>query len=328
MPQVMVTGAAGYVGSIVVQALKKSGYDILGIDNLARGHRAAIDEDMTFYRVNAGDSDAIDRIMQQSPIDAVVHLAGYAQAGESVTDPGLYYANNVRDGITLLECMRRNNVASIVFSSSAAVYGVPDRSPITEDQARAPINPYGQSKAWMEFVLESYAMSHDFQVVSLRYFNAAGAVGPLGEDHRPETHLIPNAIRVALEMDTELAIFGDDYPTPDGTAVRDYVHVADIARAHVQCLEALGQLPLLAYNIGTGRGYSVKEVVDMVERVALTSVPTRMEPRRPGDPPELVADATALQTDVGWQPELSGLDQIVKDAFRWHRDHERGYPGA
>ena len=162
----------------------------------------------------------------------------------------------------------------------------------------------------------------------LRYFNAAGAVGPLGEDHRPETHLIPNAIRVALEVDSELAIFGDDYPTPDGTAVRDYVHVGDIASAHVQCLEALGELPLLAYNVGTGRGYSVREVVDMVERVALETVRVRMEQRRPGDPPELVADASALQRDLGWEPRLSGLDQIVKDAFRWHRDHERGYPGS
>ena len=328
MPQVMVTGAAGYIGSVVVQALLRSGYDILGIDNLTRGHRAAIDEGMTFYRVSSGDSTAVERIMEQSPVDAVVHLAGYAQAAESMADPGLYYANNLRDGLTLLESMRRCNISKIVFSSSAAVYGVPDHTPITEEHTIAPINPYGQSKAWMESVLGSYAQSHGFQVVSLRYFNAAGAAGPLGEDHRPETHLIPNAINVALELEPELAIFGDDFPTPDGTAVRDYVHVTDIARAHVQCLEALGHLPRIAYNVGTGRGYSVKEVVDMVERVALTSVPVRVEPRRPGDPPELVADATALHTDVGWQPELSSLDQIVKDAFRWHRDHERGYPGG
>ncbi len=328
MPQVMVTGAAGFIGSIVVQALRDSGYDILGIDNLARGHRAAIDEGITFYRVNAGDYDALDRILQQSPVDAVVHLAGYIQASESMADPGLYYSNNVRDGISLLECMRRNGVTKMVFSSSAAVYGVPHSTPITEDHAIAPISPYGQSKAWMESVLESYARSHDLQTVSLRFFNAAGAVGRLGEDHRPETHLIPNAIRVALRVDPELALFGDDYPTPDGTAIRDYVHVADIARAHVLCLEALGELPSLAYNVGTGRGYSNKEVVDMVERVSLESIPTRIEPRRPGDPPELVADATALQTDLGWTPQMSALDQIVKDAFRWHRDHERGYPGS
>ncbi len=328
MPQVMVTGVAGYIGSIVAQELKLSGYDVLGIDNLSKGHRAAIGEDMTFYRVNTGDYDAIDRILQQSPVDAVVHLAGYAQVGESVADPGPYYANNIRDDITLLECMRHNKISRVVFSSSAAVYGVPKSTPIREDHALGPINPYGQTKAWMESALESYSRSHGFQAVSLRYFNAAGAVGPLGEDHRPETHLIPNAIRVALEVDRELAIFGDDYPTPDGTAVRDYVHVADIARAHVQCLEALGQLPMLAYNVGTSRGYSVKEVVDMVERVSLESVPVRIEARRPGDPPELVADASALQRDLGWKPELSALDQIVKDAFRWHRDHERGYPGG
>lgn len=328
MPQVMVTGAAGYIGSVVVRALLSGGYDILGIDDLSRGHRAAIDEGITFYRVRAGDYEAIDRILQQSPVDAVVHLAAVSQAAESMADPGLYYANNVRDGISLLECMRRNSITKIVFTSSAAVYGVPDSTPITEDHALAPINPYGQSKAWMESVLESYAASHDFKVVSLRFFNAAGASGPLGEDHRPETHLIPNAIRVALKVEPEMAIFGDDYPTPDGTAVRDFVHVSDVANAHVQCLAALGDLPRLAYNVGTGRGYSVKEVVEMVERVSLETVPVRIEPRRPGDPPELVADSSALQTDLGWKPELSALDQIVKDAFRWHRDHERGYLGG
>lgn len=328
MPQVMVTGVGGYIGSIVVQALMQRGYDILGIDTLARGHRAAIAEGMTFYRVSAGDSDAIDRLLEQSPVDAVVHLAGYIQTAESISDPGLYYANNVRDGISLLESMRRCGVRKIVYSSSAAVYGVPEHTPIREDHAIAPINPYGHTKAWMEAVLASYAQAHEFDVVSLRYFNAAGAVGRLGEDHRPETHLIPSAIRVAMELDQELAIFGDDYPTPDGTAIRDYVHVSDIAQAHVQCLEALGELPRLAYNVGTGRGYSVKEVIDMVERVALASVPVRIEPRRPGDPPELVADASALEADLGWKPQLSALDQIVKDAFRWHRDHEQGYPGG
>ena len=328
MPQVMVTGAAGYIGSIVVQALMRDGYDILGIDDLSRGHRAAIDEGMTFYRIRAGDYDGIERILQGSPVDAVVHLAGYAQAGESVTDPGLYYANNVRDGVSLLECMRRNGIRDIVFSSSAAVYGVPAAVPITEDQPRAPINPYGQTKAWMEHALEAYAGAYGFRAVSLRFFNAAGASGPLGEDHRPETHLIPNAIRVAMKIDAELALYGDDYPTPDGTAIRDYVHVADLAAAHTQALQALGELPRLAYNVGSGRGYSVREVVDMVERVALDPVPVRVEPRRAGDPPELVADSTALQTDLGWKPELSALDQIVKDAFRWHRDHPHGYTGG
>ena len=328
MPRVMVTGAAGYIGSVVVQALLRNGYDILGIDNLSRGHRAAIDESMTFYRVSAGDTAALERIFDQSPVDAIVHLAGYAQAAESVVDPGLYYANNLRDGIAFLECMRRSNVNKIVFSSSAAVYGAAERTPIPEDHPIAPINPYGQSKALMESALASYAKAYGLECVSLRYFNAAGASGPLGEDHRPETHLIPSAIQVSLGVHPELAIFGDDFPTPDGTAVRDYVHVADIAQAHVQTLEALGHLPKSAYNVGTGTGYSVKEVVDMVERVSLAPVPVRVEPRRPGDPPELVADSTALQTDLGWKPELSALDQLVKDAFRWHRAHVHGYPGA
>lgn len=328
MPQVMVTGAAGYIGSIVVQALMREGYDVLGIDDMSRGHRAAVDEAMTFYRVRTGDHDAISRIMGQSPIDAVLHLAGYSRVAESIADPGPYYANNIRDGITLLECMRENGITKMVFSSSAAVYGVPERTPITEDQAIAPIHPYGQTKAWMEAALEAYASNHGFHAVSLRYFNAAGASGPLGEDHRPETHLIPSAIRVTLGSEPELAVFGDDYPTPDGTAIRDYVHVADVAKAHVQALKALGELPRLAYNLGTGRGHSVREVVDMVARVALDAVPVRIEPRRAGDPPELVADASAVQRDLGWEPEMSALEQIIKDAYRWHRDHERGYPGA
>ncbi len=328
MPQVMVTGAAGYIGSIVVQALMQGGYDVLGIDDMSRGHRAAVDESMTFYRVRTGDHDAIARIMDRSPVDAVVHMAGYSQVGESVADPGLYYSNNIRDDLTLLECMREYGITRMVFSSSAAVYGVPESTPIAEDQAIAPINPYGQTKAWMEAALESYVNALGFQAVALRYFNAAGAHGPLGEDHRPETHLIPSAINVALGIEPELAIFGDDYPTPDGTAIRDYVHVVDIARAHVQSLEALGELPRIAYNLGTGQGHSVKEVVDMVSRVSLERVPVRIEPRRPGDPPELVADPSAVKRDLGWEPEMSALDQIVKDAFRWHRDHEHGYPGG
>ena len=262
----------------------RDGYDVLGIDDMSRGHRAAIDEGITFYRVRTGDHDAVARIMDRSPIDAVVHLAGYSAVAESVASPGLYYANNIRDGITLLECMREHRITRMVFSSSAAVYGVPERTPITEDQAISPINPYGQTKAWMEAALEAFAGSHGFHSVSLRYFNAGGASGPLGEDHRPETHLIPNAIRVAMSGEPELAVFGDDYPTPDGTAIRDYVHVADIAKAHVQALEALGKLPRLAYNLGTGRGHSVREVIDMVERVALERVPVRIEPRRGGRP--------------------------------------------
>ncbi len=328
MPLIMVTGAAGFIGSVVTQALLKEGHEVLSVDNLSRGHRSAIFEGTTFFRISIGDGPALDKLFEQFKVDAVVHLAGLIQVGESVSDPDIYYANNLRDGLTLLESMHRCGVSKMIFSSSAAVYGVPNQTPIPEDHPIAPVNPYGDTKARMEEALAWYGEAYDFQSVSLRYFNAAGASGPIGEDHRPETHLIPNAINVALGKQHHLSLYGDDYPTPDGTAIRDYVHVEDIAQAHVQALGALGQLPRKAYNVGTGKGYSVREVIDIAARVCLEEIPVQVEPRRAGDPPELVADASALQTDLGWTPKFSTIEKMVQDAFRWHRDHENGYPGG
>ena len=328
MPLIMVTGAAGFIGSVVTQTLLKAGHEVLSVDNLSRGQRSAINEETTFFRISVGDGLAMDKLFEQFKVDAVIHLAGLIEVGESVSDPDLYYTNNLRDSLTLLESMHRSSVSKMIFSSSAAVYGVPDQTPIPEDHPIAPVNPYGDTKARIEAALLWYGQAYDFQSVSLRYFNAAGASGPVGEDHRPETHLIPNAINVALGKKDHLSLYGDDYPTPDGTAIRDYVHVEDIAQAHVQALGALGQLPRRAYNVGTGKGYSVREVIDMTARVCLEEIPVAVEPRRVGDPPELVAEVSALQTDLGWTPQYSTIEKMIQDAFRWHRDHVNGYPGG
>jgi UDP-glucose 4-epimerase len=328
VPLIMVTGAAGFIGSVVTQALLKEGNEVLSVDNLSRGHRAVISKETKFFRISVGDGLAMDKLFAQFKVDAVVHLAGLTQVGESVANPDLYYANNLRDGLTLLESMHRCGVSKMIFSSSAAVYGVPNQTPIREDHPIAPVNPYGDTKARMEEALAWYGEAYGFQSVSLRYFNAAGASGPVGEDHRPETHLIPNAINVALGKMDHLSLYGDDYPTPDGTAVRDYVHVEDIAQAHVRALGAIGELPRRAYNVGTGKGYSVREVIDVAARVCLADIPVQVESKRAGDPPELVADASALMADLGWTPQYSTIERMIQDAFRWHRDHENGYPGG
>ena len=326
MPLIMVTGAAGFIGSIVTQALLNEGIEVLSVDNLSRGNRLAIAEGATFYRISIGDGPALDTLFQQFKVDAVIHLAGFNQVSESVENPALYYSNNLRDGLTLLEAMHRCGISKMIFSSSAAVYGTPNQTPISEEHPIVPMNPYGDTKARMENALFWYGQAYGFQSVSLRYFNAAGASGLLGENHRPETHLIPNTINVAQGKLEYVSIYGDDYPTHDGTAIRDYVHVEDIAQAHIQTLAALEHLPRRAYNVGTGKGYSVREVIDMASRVCLADIPAQVMPRRVGDPPELVADASALQNDLGWTPKYSTIERIIQDAVRWHRDQDRDHP--
>ena len=293
MPLIMVTGAAGFIGSVVTQTLLDEGAEVVAVDNLSRGRRVAIAEGATFYRINVGDASALEKIFGQYKVDAVVHLAGFTQVGESVENPAPYYSNNLRDGLTLLETMNRCGISKMIFSSSAAVYGTPSQNPISEDQPIVPMNPYGSTKAVMENALTWYGEAYGFQSVSLRYFNAAGASGALGEMHQPETHLIPTAINVAQGKLDCLSIYGADYPTPDGTAIRDY---------------------------------SVREVVDMASRVCLADIPVEVLPRRAGDPPELVADSSALQTDLGWKPQVSSIERIIQDAYRWHRDQERLSP--
>ncbi len=324
--RILVTGGAGYIGSHAVRLFLARGHDVWVYDNLAVGHRAAVPRD----RLVVGDlaeEHRLDHALVQHRIEAVVHYAAFTYVGESVKEPGKYYQNNLVNTLRLMECLRRHGVGRFVFSSTAATYGVPARVPITEDEPQKPINPYGSSKLAVERALADYAAAYGWGFAALRYFNAAGAApdGAIGEDHDPETHLIPLAIQAATGHRPHLDVFGSDYPTPDGTCVRDYVHVDDLAEAHLLALEALRPGTQLRYNLGTGRGYSVREVVRTVEEVTGRPVPVREAPRRPGDPPELVASPERIRRELGWRPRYAELRPIVETAWNWHRTHPKGY---
>jgi UDP-glucose 4-epimerase len=324
--RILVTGGAGYIGSHAVKLFLARGHDVWVYDSLVMGHRQAVPAD----RLIVGDlseKDRLDHALIAYRIEAVVHFAAFAFVGESVKEPAKYYQNNVVNTLTLLEAMRRNRVERVVFSSTCATYGIPRKVPITEDEPQKPINPYGRTKLMIEQALTDYAEAYRFGVALLRYFNAAGAApdGSIGEDHDPETHLIPLAIQAALGQRPALSIFGTDYPTPDGTCVRDYIHVDDLADAHLLALEALGPGKQLRYNLGTGRGYSVREVIRTVEEVSGKKVPVVEAARREGDPPELVAGSTKVQRELGWKPRYPELRPIVETAWNWHSKHPHGY---
>lgn len=326
--KVLVTGGAGYIGSHAVRLLLTAGHDVWVYDNLSLGHRAAVPEG----RLIVGelmDREAIATALRTHRIEAVMHFAAFAAVGESVADPAKYYQNNVVASLNLLEAMRAVDVRRIVFSSTTATYGVPERIPITEDEPQRPINPYGFGKLVIEHALADYATAYDFAYAALRYFNASGAspTGDLGEDHTPETHLIPLVLQVALGQRQQITIFGDDYPTPDGTCIRDYVHVDDLGRAHIAALDRLVAGEGLKVNLGTGRGYSVREVVEACRRVTGHKIPAQIGPRRPGDPPELVADATLAGELLNWRADYQDIDTIVATAWRWHQAHPHGYAG-
>jgi len=326
---VLVTGGAGYIGSVVVAQLLGRGYGVVVLDDLSRGHREAVAPEATFVQGGIGDRTVLDALLQRHRCTALVHLAAYALVGESVAEPELYRANNVTAGRVLLERAAVAGVRRVVFSSSCAVYGHPRATPIPEDAPLAPVNPYGETKREFERMLADYARVDGGTVVSLRYFNAAGATAHYGEDHDPETHLIPNVLRVASGGQPTLAIQGTDYATPDGTAVRDYVHVLDIADAHLRALEA--DLPQGAegrtatVNLGTGVGYSVLAVAEAARRVTGRAIPAVARPRRPGDPPELVAAAGRAAAILGWRPLHSSLEEILASAWAWHQAHPHGY---
>ena len=322
--RVLVTGGAGYIGSHTVRLLVAGGHDVTVLDSLVYGHRAAVPEG----RLTVGDlSDpaVLDQVLPGA--DAVVHFAAFAYVGESVRDPAKYYANNLVGSLALLDGCRRHGVQKLVFSSTCATYGVPDRVPITEDQTQAPVNPYGNTKLAFERALADYAGAYPFGYCALRYFNAAGASpdGGIGEDHDPETHLIPLVFEAATGKRPHVEVFGTDYPTPDGTCVRDYIHVDDLAAAHILALDKLGPGVGLRYNVGTGRGYSVREVIRTAEAVTGLTVPVREGPRRPGDPPELVADAGKIRRELGWSPKYAELLPILETAWRWHQSYPNGY---
>jgi len=317
---VLVTGGAGYIGSHTCKALARAGHVPVTLDSLVHGHAHAVRWG-PLVKGDVRDRALVERVMREHRVDAVVHFAAYAYVGESMRDPGKYFANNVAGTVAVLDAMRACDVRRIVFSSTCATYGIPRSLPIREDQPQEPINPYGESKRVAERALHWYGLAHGVRSVALRYFNAAGADldGEIGEEHEPETHLVPLAIGAALGRQPPLQVCGTDYPTPDGTAVRDYVHVCDLADAHVR---ALGYLlaggDSAALNLGTGSGHSVREVVAAVERVARRAVPARDVARRAGDPPSLIADPARARDLFGWAPQCSDLETMVDTAWRWH----------
>jgi UDP-glucose 4-epimerase len=322
--RVLVTGGAGYIGSIVTEQLLARNRQVVVLDDLSTGHREAIPEGAQFVRGGIGDPAALKEVFAGSPIEAIVHLAAFALVEESVANPDKYRANNVAAARVLLDAAVAMGVRRFVFSSSCTVYGVPKAVPIPEDASMAPMSPYGETKLEFERVLGDYAARHKLSSVSLRYFNAAGASEQRGEDHDPESHLIPNVLAVALGKRAAVDIFGIDYPTPDGTAVRDYIHVDDLADAHVRALDVPPN-GAIALNLGTGQGRSVREVVAMARRVTGHPIPSSDRPRRAGDPPALVAAPQRAAAVLGWHPRRSSLDEILTSAWRWHQAHPRGY---
>jgi UDP-glucose 4-epimerase len=321
--KILVTGGAGYIGSVCVEELLAGGHQVTVIDNLGEGHRSAVDPRARFVQGHLGDRAQLEQVIRDAGAEAIVHFAGHALVGESMREPGRYFRNNVADGLTLLEAAVSSGVGRLVFSSTCATYGMPDSVPISEDAPQRPINPYGESKLMFERMLEWFRRIHGLDFVSLRYFNVAGASEEHGEHHRHETHLVPNVLRVALGQAPSCEIFGTDYPTPDGTCIRDYIHVSDLARAHVL---ALNTDTRGFYNLGNGEGYSVRQVIGACEQVSGRPIPTIDRPRRPGDPPRLVASATKAKRELGWQPQIPRIEDIVASAWRWMQRHPTGYP--
>lgn len=324
--RILVTGGAGYIGSHTVKLLLARGHDVRIYDNLCHGHRAAVPPDRLIV-ADLADAAALDQAFVMHRIEAVIHFAAFAYVGESVTQPARYYKNNLVNALALLDAVRRHEVRRFVFSSTCATYGVPVKVPITEDNPQRPINPYGHTKLAVEHALADYSKAYAIGYAALRYFNAAGAAadGTIGEDHHPETHLIPLVLQTALGQRPHIEVFGTDYPTPDGTCVRDYVHVDDLAEAHLLAVEKCEPGRGLCLNLGTGRGYSVREVIQTAESVTGKKIAVKESPRRPGDPPELVAAAGNARDTLGWTPRFPELRPIVETAWNWHRTHPNGY---
>ena len=322
----LVVGGAGYIGSHTVRLLNQHGHRVWVFDNLSTGHRGAVSPEQLIVG-DLSNREQLTQALREHQIDAVMHFAALALVGESVSDPANYYQNNVVGTLHLLEAMRSAGVSRIVFSSTTATYGIPSRLPIGEDEPQHPVNPYGFTKLVIEHALEDYAAAYGFAFAALRYFNAAGASadGDLGEDHNPESHLIPILLQVALEQRSEVTLFGDDYPTPDGTCIRDYVHVDDLAIAHLRALDKLEPGVGLKLNLGTGSGHSVREILNACRQVTGHAIPASIGPRRPGDPPELIAGASRAREILDWSPQHSDIQTIVATAWRWHHAHPRGY---
>ncbi len=325
---VLVTGGAGYIGSHAVKQLREAGHHVVVLDNLERGHRAALPEHVPLEELDLRQTEALTNALTYHEIECVMHFAALAYVGESVTEPLKYYDNNVQGSVSLLQAMQNAGVHRIVFSSTCATYGEPETMPITENLPQHPINPYGRSKLVVEWALRDLAASDDrFAFAALRYFNVAGcaADGSLGEDHNPETHIIPVLLQVALEQREKVTIFGEDYDTPDGTCIRDYIHVEDLVAAHIRVMEALEGGDQRFYNLGIGHGHTVKQLIEAARRVTGHAIPAEVGPRRPGDPPQLYANADKIKRELGWQPRHTDLDGIVETAWRWFKTHPDGY---
>ena len=316
---ILVTGGAGYIGSVTTQLLRARGEQVVVLDNLSRGHRSAVASEVPFYEGNVGDRELVAMIVRTHKIEACIHFAAFAYVGESVSKPALYYENNVEQGIRLLGSLVESGVRHLVFSSTCATYGEPQRIPIDEEHPQLPTNPYGWSKLFLERIMADYNRAYGLMFVALRYFNASGATSDRGEHHDPETHLIPLVLKVAQGEVDHIAVFGDDYPTRDGTCVRDYIHVLDLAEAHLLALHYLrAGNPSTAINLGNGQGYSVLDVIETARQVTGAEIQVRMQERRPGDPSHLVADSSRAQSVLGWQPQHADLKRIVESAWRWH----------
>ena len=323
---VLLTGGAGYIGAQVLRALAAAGHGCVVYDSLVNGHAQAVG-DAKLVIADVADGEALRAALRDNDIDTIVHFAAFIEAGESIAHPDKYFRNNAISSLTLLEAMRECGVKRLVFSSTAAVYGLPQRIPIEEDDRLEPINPYGASKLCVEYMLRAWAEAYGLGAVSLRYFNVAGAdpSGDIGEAHAPETHLIPLVLQVPLGRRADIRIFGDDYETPDGTCIRDYIHVCDLADAHVLAAGAIETGKVKVFNLGNARGFSVKEVIETCRKVTGHEIPAQVAPRRPGDPPRLVASSRRAIADLGWRPGRPDLETIVAHAWAWHRGHPNGY---
>ncbi len=321
---VFITGGAGYIGSATAEALLKNGHSVTVYDSLVTGHRAAVPPGAKFIHADLGDSHALTSALTAERFDAILHFAAFIEAGESMRDPGRFYHNNLANSLALIETAVRAGVKRFVLSSTAAVYRSSDE-PLSEESPLGPINVYGHTKLMVEQVLDWYRQIHGLHFAALRYFNASGALPGRGEAHQPESHLIPLVLRVALGQREAVTIFGSDYPTPDGTCIRDYIHIADLVSAHLLALEALGEHDRLIYNLGNGQGYSIREVIETARAVTGHPIPAIEAPRRPGDPARLVASSQKIRRELGWQPQHPTLHEIIASAWEWHKTHPNGY---
>jgi UDP-glucose 4-epimerase len=323
--KILVTGGAGYIGSITTETLIKSGYEVVVFDNLFQGHREAVHPQAAFVEGDLADRDAVEALFREHQPKGIMHFASKTLVGESMEHPFRYLGENVRNALNLLEVAVDHGVERFILSSTANLFDKPERIPIAENEVIFPGSPYGESKYLIERILHWLQVTKGLRYAALRYFNAAGATEERGEDHSPELHLIPLVLQVALGQRECIRIFGDDYPTPDGTCVRDYIHISDLARAHILAFEALKDRPVLKFNLGNGNGFSVREVIETARRLTGHAIPAVVDPRRPGDPATLVADSTTIRRDLGWEPAYPTLESIVQSAWNWHQRHPRGY---